>query len=664
MDKASNRQNGRRRIRWMAAMLVIMALWASHSTAWAQATGPPESSTALELSAFFDGLMPAQLHAYHVPGAVVSVVRDGRMVFARGYGVANAEIGTPVVADRTLFRLASISKLFVWTAVMQQVEAGNLDLDADVNTYLTTFKIPATYSEPITLLHLMNHTAGFEERALRTSARRPEDIQPLEAFLAQNMPARVRPPGELTAYSNYGAALAGYIVGAVSGMSFEEYVEEHLFAPLAMQRSTLRQPLPGELAPDLAAGHTYAGGSYEPQAVEWAQLAPAASLSATATDMANFMIAHLQYGRFGDGRFGDGRFDDGGNSDRRILQESTASEMQRRSFTNDPRVNGYAHGFAEASINGQRLLGHGGDTLYFHSALYLLPQYNSGFFVAFNGANGLAAVLNTVEAIMDYYYPERQPAPAPAPTLQENVAQYAGVYFPTRAEYTTAGKMVRMLQSIRVTPDGGQRLAVALGFPAQSSGQYTAVAPGVFQAKEGGSSSLFGDVVFRSDDGRQLLFQQNNPSTAYVKAPWYAEPGFNLALLGGVAASLLSALVWAPVGWWIRRGQDETAPFASRLASWWQQLLSLTGVLFLVGFAAIFSNPEVVFGLSAWARSLFLLPLPIAFLAAGMVVFTIGAWTRRWWTLPGRLHYTLVSLAALAFTWWLAYWNLWIGYLR
>jgi CubicO group peptidase (beta-lactamase class C family) len=355
-----------------AAIPIVLALALATfgvRSAEAQSSAPLDSAA---LGAFFDGLFGAQREAYHVPGASVAVVQNGAMIFARGY--ADVERRTPVAADKTLFRVASISKLFVWTAVMQLVEQGKLDLDADVNTYLKDFKIPPTYQQPITLANLMTHTLGFEDRALGTSVRSAASLQPLGEFLATHMPARVRPPGQLTAYSNYGAALAGYIVSQVSGMPFEQYVEAHILQPLGMQHSSFRQPLPANLATGEAVGYTYANGNFQPHTFEWLQLAPAAALSATATDMANFMIAQLQDGQFGDTR---------------ILQAATARAMHQQSFSNDPRVNGFAHGFAVATLNDQQLLWHGGDIMHFHSALVLLPAHNVGLFVAHNGANGM-----------------------------------------------------------------------------------------------------------------------------------------------------------------------------------------------------------------------------------------------------------------------------------
>jgi CubicO group peptidase (beta-lactamase class C family) len=631
-------------------LLVFIFLCMPHSVVVASSDSQHPAIDAAELEAFFEELMPAQMNTFHVPGGAISIVQDGRLLFAKGYGYADVAQRKPVVTESTLFRLASTSKLFVWTAVMQLVEQGKLDLHTDINMYMTDFKIPDDYSSPITLLDLMNHTAGFEERALGTSARHTEDIKPLGEFLANHIPAQVFPPGTVTAYSNYGAALAGYIVSQVSGMSFEKYVEQNIFDPLEMEHSTFRQPLPDELAPRLAIGYIYANGMYKPQDPEWAQLAPAASLSSTAVDMANFMIAHLQMGQF---------------TDTQILQEGTAMEMQRQSFTNDPRVNGYAHGFSEATINGQRLIGHTGDILHYHSGLFLLPEHNTGLFISFNGANGMVPVLNILRAFMDEYFPDQHPTSAGLNDGKERANRYEGTYFPTRSEYTTAGKMVRLFPSISVEVEGAHQLVVSLGFPPFMTWHYREIAPGVFRSVDK-PPSVFGDVIFdtRGQQRIQYLFVQNNPGSAYTKAPWFAAPVFNLALLGIVILLFLSVLVWAPIALWIRHRRSESISDQARLASWWQGLLSLMVLLFLVGFMSVFSSPETVFGIPSWARSLFLLPLPIAILAVGMLGFTILAWARRWWTLPGRVHYTLVTLAGLAFSWWMAYWNLWIGYLR
>ncbi|MFN8492737.1 MAG: serine hydrolase domain-containing protein [Caldilineaceae bacterium] len=623
----------------LVAFLIFLNAFPSPVLAQAQAT---PTLTPTELRAFLDGLINTQLAIYHIPGATVSVVQNGKLVFTQGYGYADVARQTPVVADKTLFRPGSISKLFVWTAVMQLVEQGKLDLNADVNTYLKDFKIPATYPQPITLANLMTHTPGFEDQGLELFVAKIEQMHPLGDYLKTHQPARIRPPGELTAYSNYGASLAGYIVAQVSGMPFEQYVQEHIFKPLAMNRSTFQQPLPAILASDMARGYIYTGSSYAPQDFELVQSAPAGALSSTATDMANFMIAHLQNGQFGANR---------------ILQTATAQAMHKQSFTNDPRVGGFAHGFMEATINSQHLIWHGGDTLYFHSALVLLPEQNTGFFVSYNGSTGELAVLSTLRTFMDHYYPAPQAPQTTAPT--ENLARYAGAYGATRGNQTTVEKALNLFQTVTVAPTGTQELLVSVGAPAQLTFLYKAVEPLVFRSADL-PPTPFGDLVFRADaQGRiTAMFQQNNPTAAYLPLPWYAASGLNFTLIGLCALLFLSIIIWGPIGFWINRRFRLGRPFRERLASWVAGLLSLLSLAFLIGFIILFSNPQTALGLPAWAQILFALPWGIAVLAIFMLLFMLVAWARRYWSIPGRIHYTLVTLAALAFVWWLIYWNL------
>ncbi|MGE5642004.1 MAG: serine hydrolase domain-containing protein, partial [Byssovorax cruenta] len=308
-----------------------------------------------EVEAFIDGVIAAQLQAYHIPGAVVSVVREGELLFAKGYGFADLENRSPMLADKTLVRPGSTSKLFTWTAVMQLAEQGKVNINADVNIYLHEFKIPETFPEPITLAHLMTHTPGFENRNEGLFVRTAGEAMPLQAYLVKYMPTRIYPPGQMTAYSNYGTALAGYIVEQVSGISFEDYVEQNIFEPLGMSHSTFQRPVPAGWIPDVAMSYEYVDGYYDEQ-MDWVQPGPAGGLSSTATDMAKFMIAHLQDGRYGNVR---------------ILQEATARDMHYQHFTNDPRASGWTYGFSEANWNGQRILWHGGSTFYFHSSLVL-----------------------------------------------------------------------------------------------------------------------------------------------------------------------------------------------------------------------------------------------------------------------------------------------------
>ncbi len=635
-----------------------------------QATPPPPSPTGLsdprELETFLDGVISVQLTDNHIPGATIAVVKDGRLFFAKGYGDADRQHGKLVNAQTTLFRVGSVSKLFTWTAVMQLVEQGKLDLHADVNTYLKTFHIPATYPEPITLAHLLTHTAGFEDRATGIFVRTTNDLKPLGQWLAENMPARVRPPGKLTAYSNYGAALAGYIVEQVSGLPFEQYVEQHLFQPLNMRSSTFRQPLPASLSADLSQGYTYTNGVYRPDPFEAVQVAPAGSMSTTATDIANFMIAQLQNGHFGT---------------QRILQEATTKEMHMQHFTNDPHVPGMAYGFYEQNLNSQRLLVHGGDTALFHSLLALLPEHNVGVFVSYNSAGGAAARDTLLQAFLDHYFPApKETLPSPPAGFAERISQISGNYWATRRSYTTYEKLAVLGSTISVTDGGNGRLLISLGSQPLT---FVEVSPWVFHQVDGPQT-----VVFRTDSNGMLMLIGNLPIIAFTKVAWYDAPIFHLLLIGACVLLFLSALLLWPLGFVrraMRRGayrkkfgpkadfegsqtqlpDEQGKPSGKRggilsfLASWLAGILCMLNVLFLIGLVLTISNPvNITFSMSPTLTTLFALALVSVVLTVGVVVSTVLAWWGRFWSTGRRIHYTLVALAALAFALELAYWNL------
>src|SRR5580692_9762439 len=248
-----------------------------------QAAAPTVALTAEDVDAWLDGYMPYALNTGDIAGAVVAVVKDGKVLTERGYGFSDVEKRTPVDPKRTLFRPGSVSKLLTWTAVMQLVEQGKIDLDADINQYLD-FKIPARDGKPITMRNIMQHTTGFEEQAKGIMSEDP-NAPGFEALLKQWVPHRVFAPGTTPAYSNYGASLAGYIVQRLSGEPFDEYVEKHIFVPLDMKHSSFRQPLPADLVPLMSKG--YKLGSDEPHAFEIIGPAPAGSLASSAEDMAH-----------------------------------------------------------------------------------------------------------------------------------------------------------------------------------------------------------------------------------------------------------------------------------------------------------------------------------------------------------------------------------------
>jgi len=599
----------------------------------------------LEVEAFVDGVMAEQLKSYHIPGATVAVVADGELLFAKGYGYADLATHRPVVADRTLFRLASVSKLFTWTAVMQLVEKGKLDLNADVNEYLGDLRIPPAFGKPITLANLMTHSSGFEDTPTDVYVNRAKDLKPLATYIKGDVPARIYPPGEVPAYSNYGAALAGYIVERVAGVPFERYVEQHIFEPLGMGRSTFREPLPAALEPDVAVGYKYGDGLFEPQDFEWQQQYPAASLSAPATDMARFMVAHLEDGRYGSSR---------------ILGEAAAREMHRHLFTADPRVNGWAHGFTEMTLNGERVIWHGGDTIHFHTALALFPEHDVGVFVSYNSFDGAFARLDLLYAFADRYFPAtKKPAPEPGPGAARAAAPYAGSYVISRRVSTRLLKFMTFLYppTVKVTPDGHLLAPGGLGRPPC---RYVELEPGTFRRVE--ADGTLGDkLVFRADErGRvKYAFFENDPTNALVRVPWYQAASFHRFVRAACQALFLSAIFTWPIGWLIGRRRDRARdPLLARLARLCAWVLSLLTVVFVVIVIRSFDPVGILYGLPAALKVALVISIVTTALAAAVVVLAVVAWVKGFWRVPGRVHYTLVAAAAAAFVLWLNYWNL------
>ncbi|MDY7020897.1 MAG: serine hydrolase domain-containing protein, partial [Cyanobacteriota bacterium] len=345
-----------------------------------------------EVAAFFDRHFQEQMDKQHISGGVVALVKDGSILFTKGYGYANVEEQIPVQADKTLFRVASLSKLFTDTAVMQLYERGLLELDVDVNQYLKTFKIESDFEQPVTLSNLMTQTDGTSQRLLGIAANSASKMLPLEEFLPKQMPPFVWPPGELYTYSNLGISLAGHIVESVSGVPFTEYIEQNILQPLSMQNSSFQQPLPSDLASNLAVGYQYKKEKFDPLPFLYLNVFPAASLSATATDMAHFMIAHLQKGRY---------------ENTQILQPETVELMHQQHFTHHPKLPGTAYGFHERVANNLRVIGHAGNMIGYSSTLSLIPDKNIGLFVVFNKYSPTSTG-KLVNQFIDRYFPDSE----------------------------------------------------------------------------------------------------------------------------------------------------------------------------------------------------------------------------------------------------------------
>jgi CubicO group peptidase (beta-lactamase class C family) len=522
------------------APAIPVALPATASEAPATAAPAATSAAALtaqDVNAWLDGYLPYALHTGDIAGAVVAVVKDGQIVTERGFGYSDVAKRTPVDPKLTLFRPGSVSKLFTWTAVMQLVEQGKIDLDGDVNQYLD-FKIPPREGKPITMRNLMQHTAGFEEQAKGILSHDPK-APGFEALLKQWVPERVFAPGATPAYSNYGASLAGYIVQRVSGESFDDYLDKHIFAPLDMKYSTFRQPLPANLAPLMSQGYPLA--SEPPEPFEIVGPAPAGALSSPGEDMAHFMIAHLQNGEYH------------GN---RILKAETAEMMHNSPLTLLPPLNRMELGFFETNINGREVIAHLGDTQSFHTSLHLFLKEGVGFYVSFNSpgkagaAHGLRGAL--FDDFADRYFPAVESTAAiDEKTSASHAAMLKGHWINSRGSHSNFIAFAGLGGQIKASVNAKSELVVPPfeglnGKPRH----WVEIAP--FLWRDSGSHERLAAKVV---DGEIVRFSVDgiSPFMVLYRASWYENAAWLLpAEYIALGALALTALFW-PITAIVRR---------------------------------------------------------------------------------------------------------------
>ena len=377
------------------------------------------------VEAFIDGIVIPQMKLQHSPSGVVTLVKDGQVIFSKGYGYQDIEKGIPVDPATTMFRVASISKLFTWIAVMQQVEQGNLDLDVDVNQYLKTFQIGDTWpGQPVTLRHILSHTAGFEDGELGYFIFHDADrIMPLAKSLATYIPERINPPGEHTGYSNWGAALAGLIVSNVSGIEFNKYIRKNIFDVLGMKYATFVDPLPSVLEPYRAKSYSWGAGKYiEKKSEILANFGPCGASAASAVEINKLARAILNDGELNGGR---------------ILKPETMQKMLTTLHSHDSRTRGMAYGFLTYPYTGIEVIGHDGGTSFFNSHLGISLENKLVLFASFSGPGAPNIRTALKDNFYDYFFPVNASSVARPTDFIKRADKYAGSYHPWRANFST-----------------------------------------------------------------------------------------------------------------------------------------------------------------------------------------------------------------------------------
>lgn len=611
--------------------------------------------TKADVDAWLDGYLPYALRTDDIPGAVVTVVKDGKILTARGFGYSDLATHTPVDPEHTLFRIGSVSKLFTWTATMQLVEQHKLDLDADVNTYLD-FKIPPRDGKPVTLRQLMTHTGGFEEAAKGIITYDPKLFIPLDKYLKRWTPRRIFAPGTTPAYSNWGTTLTAYIVQRVSGEEFNDYLDHHIFAPLAMHDATFRQPLPANIAKNMATGYSPPGTS---KGFEYVTPWPAGSASVSGTDMARFMLAHLQHGEL------DGQ---------RILAAQTADMMHDSPLDKVdpmsliPPLSRMELGFFETNVNGREVIGHLGDVQAFHTSLHMFMKEGVGLFISFNSPGKAGAVqgLRTgmFQDFADRYFPNIAPPDGQidARTSAEHARMMAGNWIASRrADSSFLGALYWMTgqTQISVGPKGELIVPSILNGGGRPR-EWVEIAPFVWRDKYG-HDRLAGKVI----DGKVVRWSYDfaSPFEMFDRVPFAYSSGWLMpAMYASLVILLLTFLQW-PVVALIRRSYKASHPLtgdALRASRATRLMAGLTFAL-LIGWTVTVVNgmgsPDALAGgldgmfwFLQIAGVVLFFGLPV--IAGWNVWLTVRdgrKWTRKVWAVLVLLAALLIFYFALTF---------------
>lgn len=596
-----------------------------------------------EFEAWVEAFLAQHTSDPQLPIALV-VVKDGMVFFQKGYGQVSEQRSTPVTANQTIFRAASISKLVTATAVLQLVERGRLDLDANINLYLTRFQMEDNYPSPITTRHLLTHTSGIEDRLFGNTVPSADQLVSLADYFGTHVPRRIRPPGEQIAYSNTGMALAGYLVEAVSSLPFEEYVEHNIFQPLGMTRSSFQQPYPSKLAHDVVPSGADGGAML---------LYPSGSMVSTVADMGRFLAAHLNDGRVGDTQ---------------ILSEENIHEMQKQQFTAHTNIPGMAFGFFENYTNGRRVLYHTG--LSGHQSLFfLLPEENVGFYLVLSARqDGPDQNLRKefMQAFLDRYYPAPQPfiLPAPPADFAKRAEHFTGIFRPNLLPQTTVEKLGNLGTDTQVTENGDGTLTVALPPLGSMKFRIVEVEPLLFRSEDG-----FYFAFGEDQDGNIRSMNMSGSivdPASFERLEWY-ESGTLHALLAAFGFLILSSFPVIEVARFIlysRRKQTGHKSSTSRMRRMAWAIPTLVTVLVtlspILAFAWYFiGDPELrPYKIeSALYISLSVLQLA-ALLGLTLPYFAVRAWKSGEGSVVLRVYFSMVALVGALMLPFLWYWNL------
>lgn len=593
------------------------------------------------LELYTDGLIEGLMRDRNVPGVTLNIVNSEGILLMKGYGTANMDENKPVNAETTLFRIASVSKTFVWTAAMMLVDRGLLDLNRDVNDYLVNFQVSEAWNEPVTMNHLMAHRAGFEE-VFAVFTIRDNDPRPLHELLALHEPRRVFPPGHRQSYSNWGTALAAQVIEDIAGKPFEEFFNDEILKPLGIHSTFLAQVslLPDTLTERVANSYKFVKGRHQMEKVgEFGPYAPAGRIVSTASDIGRWMRFHLNSGEL------DGI---------RLMSEETHNLMLSRSFDDSPYTHDDAHGFSNLNRMGFETFEHGGFIDGFLSNFILVPELDMGVFISQNRAAEAASLFmivpeKIIQFVADYkgISPEKSPKQFSEEAKPNDLSPPWGTYLSNRRVFTTLAALYGALSPIKVKPAEDEGLIISSG----GNTVYYFPVKGLQDIYENNRGTRI--AFIRDQKGKVQAFKGFYGAT-YERQPWWRTRDF--LMVSYISAFLLS--ITTLLGAWRRAAKTGTRkllsisiiPLISSVGMILFMVITILTISRMLGLSAadLLEYPPgiiPVFRFMAWV---------VALSALISLLIIPKSWNHKNWSLWRKIHFTVffLTLGMVTFNMW------------
>lgn len=556
---------------------------------------PPQLfSDPVAIEAFIESELASKMSAAKIPGAVMVVVKDGQVLFKRGYGVANIERGTPVDPDTTMFYIASISKTFLGVAMMKLFEQGVYNLDSDIGALVPELglKRRTISDEPIRIRHLLTHSTGFPDIFLNASAPTDDTFERLTPAIRKYQTAQLIAPGEVVSYCNSCINMAAALIEKTTGQGYEHFVDERIFKPLGMTHATLVIPPNAAVKAfetNLVTPYVYSRkrDRFEAQPPMIRNIYASGAIAVSGTSMARYMQMLLGQGAL------DGE---------QFLPAPIVADMFATHARNHPKVPGFGWTFKEGQKNGVRYVGHSGDYRGNDSMMVLIPDAGFGFFVSYTGDND-TFYRDFFNKLMDTAFPPQIETVRPMAGYQGRAAGVAGVYSEFRYEPDDPMSLVWPIFGrfkIFADPDGLLRIEYPSYYFRGGTVRYVEVEPDLFRMVEPGVANSIGPTlvdylaVKRDKSGSIVGVASTIQNHTFVlwRLPWFKSSEMVEAALGLAGLALALFLLGAPIFWFFRNRQRPLAIGAVGAAS--TAVIAVAGLGFFIKFfTTVFTTPAI-----------------------------------------------------------------------